>query len=530
MLSVLDMFSIGVGPSSSHTVGPMRAAAAFACALRGNGILDDVARVKVTLYGSLASTGLGHGTDRAVMAGLEGSLPVTVDTDDLLRIRERVARYGALRLAGSHDVPFDYDRDIVFERWITPRRHPNGMRFEASAADGRPLADDVWFSVGGGFIQQGVPADLEPAGDDDGDAGRGDAHGETSGASEAGKAADPGDTANPGNAADPVNAAAMANGTAKIDLQSVPVPYPFDSAEEMLAICAREGISIAELVRRNEVAMLMALGADAEGADQELRADLLTVWRVMRECVHNGCTSGQRTLPGGLDVPRRAPKLYARFTADPLDPRGPSGPGHSLSDRASAVEWVDLFALAVSEENAGGGRIVTAPTNGSAGIIPAVLHYYWLFADNASEDGVIRFLLTAGAVGMLFKRNASISGAEVGCQGEVGSACSMAAAGMCAVLGGTPEQVENAAEIGIEHNLGLTCDPIGGLVQIPCIERNAMAANTAINAARMAMLGDGSHVVSLDQAIRTMKQTGADMMSKYKETSQGGLAVNVVEC
>ncbi|WP_190971905.1 L-serine ammonia-lyase [Bifidobacterium vespertilionis] len=511
MLSVLDMFSIGVGPSSSHTVGPMRAAAAFAGSLADRGILDDVANVKVTLYGSLASTGLGHGTDRAAIAGLEGSLPNDVDTADLLHIRERVDRDGVIRLAGTRSLPFVYDRDIVFERWITPRRHPNGMRFEASAADGRPLADDVWFSVGGGFIQQGVPADLEPA--KPGDAEHAD---------------DPA-TVNTTNATDAPNAT---------DAAETPVPHPFTSAEEMLAICAREGISIAELVWRNEIAMRTG-GSEtpvdmdsplARHAADDLRASLLKVWRVMRECVHNGCTSAEPILPGGLEVARRAPKLYARFTADPLDPSNPSGPGHSLSDRASAVEWVDLFALAVSEENAGGGRIVTAPTNGSAGIIPAVLHYYWLFADDPSEDGVIRFLLTAGAVGMLFKRNASISGAEVGCQGEVGSACSMAAAGMCAVLGGTPAQVENAAEIGIEHNLGLTCDPIGGLVQIPCIERNAMAANTAINAARMAMLGDGSHVVSLDQAIRTMKQTGADMMSKYKETSQGGLAVNVVEC
>ena len=512
MLSVLDMFSIGVGPSSSHTVGPMRAAAAFAASLADRGILQDTARVKVTLYGSLAATGLGHGTDRAVMAGLEGAQPQSVDTDDLLRIRERVDGLGTLRLAGVHDVPFDYDRDIVFERWITPRRHPNGMRFEASAADGRTLADDAWFSVGGGFVQQGSPADLEPS------AG-------TAGADDPGMTDTTGMTGTP-DATDGSREESACDDAA--------IPYPFDSAERLLALCASEGLSVDQLVWRNEIAMRSGMcdpgSPAAHEAEEGLRADLLHVWRVMRECVHNGCTSRAATLPGGLDVPRRAPKLYARFTADPLDPRSPAGAGHTLSGRASAVEWVDLFALAVSEENAGGGRIVTAPTNGSAGIIPAVLHYYWLFTDEPGEDGVIRFLLTAGAVGMLFKRNASISGAEVGCQGEVGSACSMAAAGLCAVLGGTPAQVENAAEIGIEHNLGLTCDPIGGLVQIPCIERNAMAANTAINAARMAMLGDGSHVVSLDQAIRTMKQTGADMMSKYKETSQGGLAVNVVEC
>ena len=498
MLSVLDMFSIGVGPSSSHTVGPMRAACAFVQGLRRRNLLIKVAQVRVTLYGSLAQTGLGHGTDRAVMAGLEGSEPHSVDTDDLLHIRERAAGQGVLHMGGDHDVPFEYERDVIFERWITPRRHPNGMRFEAFDANGRSLASEAWFSVGGGFVVRGELSDLDPAEDGhhrnqrDGD----EQHDRSDGRS--------------GTSLD-------------IDGQADDrrIPFPFTSADELLAICKREQLSIDEVVWRNELAMHAA---------DDLRAKLLEIWQVMRECVHHGCNSPEPVLPGGLDVARRAPKLYAQLTDDPLDPARSGSPRHSMTARASAMEWVDLFALAVSEENAGGGRIVTAPTNGSAGIIPAVLHYYWLFAENPSDDGVVKFLLTAGAVGMLFKRNASISGAEVGCQGEVGSACSMAAAGLCAVLGGTPEQVENAAEIGIEHHLGLTCDPIGGLVQIPCIERNAMAANTAINAARMAMLGNGSHIVSLDQAIITMKQTGADMQAKYKETSTGGLAVNVVEC
>ena len=485
MLSVLDMFSIGVGPSSSHTVGPMRAASAFVLGLRRQGLIGRVARVRTTLYGSLAQTGLGHGTDRAVMAGLEGAEPQSVDTDDLLHIRERADGRGALRVDGDHDMPFDYDHDMMFERWITPRRHPNGMRFEAFDADGRPLAIEAWFSVGGGFVVRGGLDDLEPVRDGHEPDDRHDDRRKDSGG------------------------------------QDAPVPFPFSSADELLDICGREGLPIDEVVWRNELTMHAA---------DELRGRLLRIWQVMRECVHHGCNSREPILPGGLDVARRAPKLYAQLTDDPLDPDCSDSPRHSMTARASAMEWVDLFALAVSEENAAGGRIVTAPTNGSAGVIPAVLHYYWLFAENPDVDGVVKFLVTAGAVGTLFKRNASISGAEVGCQGEVGSACSMAAAGLCAVLGGTPRQVENAAEIGIEHHLGLTCDPIGGLVQIPCIERNAMAANTAINAARMAMLGNGSHIVSLDQAIATMKQTGADMQAKYKETSTGGLAVNVVEC
>lgn len=491
MFSMLDMFSIGVGPSSSHTVGPMRAARAFVVSLRDRGLLDRVARVRVTLYGSLSLTGLGHGTDRAAVAGLEGELPDTVDTDHLLHIHEECDRSGRLRLAGERDIAFDYARDVVFDQWRRFVAHPNGMRFEAFDADGLAVDEQVWYSIGGGFIREGRPEDRLVGN-----------HDHTF------------DETADGGGADTAEPDASETQGAGV------VPYPFASCDELIAVCRREGLAIADVVWANETAM--------RPADQ-VRARLLEVWRVMRECVGNGCTSDEAVLPGGLDVPRRAPRMYARLATNGDVLRRDAGRVDAVLESSDAA-WVDLFALAVSEENAGGRRIVTAPTNGSAGIIPAVLLYYWHFVDVADEEGVIRFLLTAGAIGYLFKRNASISGAEVGCQGEVGVACSMAAAGLAAVLGGTPEQVENAAEIGIEHNLGLTCDPVGGLVQIPCIERNAMGANTAINAVRMAMLGDGSHIVSLDQAIRTMKQTGEDMMSKYKETSRGGLAVNVVEC
>ncbi|MBT1162430.1 MULTISPECIES: L-serine ammonia-lyase [Bifidobacterium] len=485
MFSILDMFKIGVGPSSSHTVGPMVAGQRFASSLAESGVLDRVARIRVVLYGSLALTGLGHGTDHAVMAGLEGGLPATVNTDHVLTIRQECEVGGTLNLDGRHPVGFDYDRDIVFERWQRMAAHPNGMRFQAFDAAGNLLDEQVWYSIGGGFIRQGHPDDLMIGIHDRPPAGTSFADDDESASTDFGPHA----------------------------------PYDFTTGDELVALCREHDLSIAELVWANETA--------ARPAD-DVRADLLKVWNTMRDCVTNGCTSELATLPGGLDVPRRAPKMYARLAAN-SDVLKRS---HRLDAalEASDAAWVDLFALAVSEENAGGGRVVTAPTNGSAGIIPAVLQYYWHFVDSANEDGVVTFLLTAGAVGYLFKRNASISGAEVGCQGEVGVACSMAAAGLCAVMGGTPAQVENAAEIGIEHNLGLTCDPVGGLVQIPCIERNAMAANTAINAVRMAMLGDGSHIVSLDQAIKTMKDTGEDMMAKYKETSEGGLAVNVVEC
>lgn len=486
MFSVLDMFTIGVGPSSSHTVGPMVAAHAFVAALERDGLTARTTRVKVTLYGSLALTGLGHGTDRAVMAGLEGNVPATVDTQHMLHIRETAALDNTINLAGTTRIGFDYDRDMVFEMWKRMAAHPNGMRFQAFDAAGSLVDEQVWYSIGGGFIRQGSPDDLMIGIHDRPPAGTSFADEDESASTDFGPE----------------------------------TPYPFSSCAELVALCRERHMSIAELVWANETATRSAI---------QVRSTIDNVWRVMRECVNHGCTSEEKTLPGGLEVPRRAPRMYQRLASNSDVLRRDSRRKDAVLESSDAA-WVDLFALAVSEENAGGGRIVTAPTNGSAGIIPAVLHYYWHFVDDANEQGVVTFLLTAGAIGYLFKRNASISGAEVGCQGEVGSACSMAAAGLAAVMGGTPEQVENAAEIGIEHNLGLTCDPVGGLVQIPCIERNAMAANTAINAVRMAMLGDGSHIVTLDQAIATMKQTGEDMMAKYKETSKGGLAVNVVEC
>ncbi|KAA8826446.1 L-serine ammonia-lyase [Bifidobacterium reuteri] len=486
MFSVLDMFTVGVGPSSSHTVGPMAAAHAFATFLEDNDLLARTARVKTTLYGSLALTGLGHGTDRAVMAGLEGNLPSTVDTRYMLHIRQTCALDDTLNLAGVVRIHFEYDRDVVFEQWKRMAAHPNGMRFQAFDAAGSLVDEQVWYSIGGGFIRQGSP-----------------------------------DDAVIGIHERPPEGTSFADDDESSSTDFGPeTPYPFASCAELVALCHEHHMSIAELVWKNETASRSAV---------QVRSIIDNIWRVMRECVNNGCSCTEPTLPGGLDVPRRAPKMYRRLASNSDVLRNDRRRRDAVLESSDAA-WVDLFALAVSEENAGGGRIVTAPTNGSAGIIPAVLHYYWHFVDDANEQGVITFLLTAGAIGYLFKRNASISGAEVGCQGEVGSACSMAAAGLAAVMGGTPEQVENAAEIGIEHNLGLTCDPVGGLVQIPCIERNAMAANTAINAVRMAMLGDGSHIVTLDQAIATMKQTGEDMMAKYKETSKGGLAVNVVEC
>lgn len=486
MFSVLDMFKIGVGPSSSHTVGPMAAAQAFAAHLRESGTLDHVARVITTLYGSLSLTGLGHGTDRAIMAGLEGNLPATVDTRHMLHIREICALDDTLNLMGAKRIDFDYDRDICFERFKRLAAHPNGMRFQAFDSHGTLVSEQVWYSIGGGFIRQGTPEDP------------------IIGIHDRPMAAD--------SFADAEEADSTDFGPRS--------PYHFASCTELVELCKRHHMSIAEIIWANETAM---------SSEDQVRASLNKVWNVMRECVRRGCESEETMLPGGLEVPRRAPAMYRRLSMNADVLKQDVRRSQAVLESSDAA-WVDLFALAVSEENAGGGRIVTAPTNGSAGIIPAVLHYYWHFVDSANEEGVLTFLLTAGAIGYLFKRNASISGAEVGCQGEVGSACSMAAAGLAAVMGGTPEQVENAAEIGIEHNLGLTCDPVGGLVQIPCIERNAMAANTAINAVRMAMLGDGSHIVTLDQAIATMKQTGEDMMAKYKETSKGGLAVNVVEC
>jgi L-serine dehydratase len=456
-LSALDMFSIGIGPSSSHTVGPMRAAGRFADSLSEEGLLDDVVRVESELFGSLGATGHGHGSDKAVILGLQGNRPETVDTDAADEQVARATSSGRLVLAGSRTIDFSRDDDVTMHRRRSLPAHPNGMIFRAFGAGGVVLRESTYYSVGGGFV-----VDEHAAGAD------------------------------------------------RIKEDDTPVRFPFTTGGQLLAICRREGLRVSDVMLANELSWR---------TEEQLRADLLHIWAVMKECVHNGCTRTEKLLPGGLRVPRRAPKLLADLEA-----------ANDQTDPIRAMDWVNLYALAVNEENASGGRIVTAPTNGAAGIVPAVLHYYDAFIPGADDDGVVRFLLTAAAVGILFKENASISGAEVGCQGEVGSACAMAAGGLCEVMGGSPEQVENAAEIGIEHNLGLTCDPVGGLVQIPCIERNAMASNKAINAARIAIRGDGSHKVSLDKAIKTMRETGADMKIKYKETSRGGLAVNVIEC
>ncbi|MER6005068.1 L-serine ammonia-lyase [Nonomuraea angiospora] len=456
-IGVFDLFKIGIGPSSSHTGGPMAAAHRFVRGLRQDGLLESVARVEAILYGSLGLTGKGHGSDKAVLLGLSGEKPELVDVDSvdarLLAMRES----GTVPLAGTHPVPFVVGEDLIFERRISLPGHPNGMRFTAFGADGGVLREKVYFSVGGGFVVDETAA-----------------------------------------------------GADRIKADDTVLPYPFTTAGELLKHCANTGLSISGLMLENE----KAFGR----TEAEIRAGILELWRVMTECVRRGIAS-EGVLPGGLRVRRRTHGLHRRLLAEAPE-----------KDPLHAMDWVSLFALAVNEENAAGGRIVTAPTNGAAGIIPAVLTYYMRFVPGAGDDGVVRFLLTAAAIGVLFKENASISGAEVGCQGEVGSACSMASAGLTEVLGGTPEQVENAAEIGIEHNLGLTCDPIGGLVQIPCIERNAVASIKAIAAARIALRGDGRHFVSLDKAIKTMRDTGRDMLDKYKETSRGGLAVNVIEC
>jgi L-serine dehydratase len=457
-VSAFDLFSVGIGPSSSHTVGPMRAALRFAERLEREGLLPPVAHVKAELFGSLGATGKGHGSVGAVVRGLAGEAPETVDprsptVDD-------VWATGRLRLLGRHEIGFRAE-DVVLHRRRSLPFHPNGMRFRAADATGTALLSAEYFSVGGGFVLDEAQQALLPP--------------------------------------------------------EPEIPYPFATGAELLARCGETGLPVSGLVLANECARMRRLHPDVD-PEGEVRRGLLDLWTVMQECVERGSRTGG-VLPGGLKVRRRAAALRTD-----LDSREDDG------DPLGATEWVTLFALAVNEENAAGGRIVTAPTNGAAGIVPAVLHYYRRFCRAASDDGVVRFLLTAAAVGSLFKENASISGAEVGCQGEVGSACSMAAAGLAEVMGGTPEQVENAAEIGIEHNLGLTCDPIGGLVQIPCIERNAVASMKAITAARMAVRGDGQHHVSLDKAIRTMRITGADMKTKYKETSRGGLALTVVEC
>jgi L-serine dehydratase len=432
----------------------MVAARMFAVGLRDDGLLPEVRRIDVILYGSLGLTGKGHGSDKAVLLGLSGELPATVDVDAIPSMLAAITTTGRLNVLGEHEVPFVTAENLDFERKKSLSQHPNGMRFTALDDQGAVLRERVYFSVGGGFVADESGSGIAP--------------------------------------------------------DTTVLPYRFSTATELLEHTRATGLPISGVMLANEE----AFGRSAA----DIRRGLADIWQVMQACVERGSqTDG--ILPGGLKVPRRAPRLYRQLTCEP-----------AAGDPLRAMDWVTLFALAVNEENAGGGRVVTAPTNGAAGIIPAVLHYYFRFVPGASVDGVVRFLLTAAAIGMLFKEGASISGAEVGCQGEVGSACSMAAGALTELLGGTPEQVENAAEIGIEHNLGLTCDPIGGLVQVPCIERNAVASITAINAGRIALRGDGRHFVSLDKAIKTMRATGLDMHSKYKETSRGGLAVNVIEC
>ncbi|MFC7887272.1 L-serine ammonia-lyase [Streptomyces sp. NPDC057376] len=453
-ISVFDLFSIGIGPSSSHTVGPMRAARMFARRLRGEELLGSVASVRAELYGSLGATGHGHGTPKAVLLGLEGDSPRTVDVETADDRVETIRSSGRINLLGEHEIAFSYDDDMVLHRRKALPYHANGMTLWAYDAAGTEVLTKTYYSVGGGFVV-----------DED------------------------------------------AVGADRIVLDDTVLKYPFRTGDELLRLARETGLSISALMLENERAWR---------DEDEVREGLLEIWRVMRACVDRGM-SREGILPGGLKVRRRAANTARKLRSEG-DPQ------------ALAMEWITLYAMAVNEENAAGGRVVTAPTNGAAGIIPAVLHYYVNFVPGADEDGVVRFLLAAGAIGMLFKENASISGAEVGCQGEVGSACSMAAGALAEVLGGSPEQVENAAEIGMEHNLGLTCDPVGGLVQIPCIERNGMAAVKAVTAARMAMRGDGSHKVSLDKVIKTMKDTGADMSVKYKETARGGLAVNIIEC
>ncbi|MCD9113913.1 L-serine ammonia-lyase [Pseudomonas bijieensis] len=456
-ISVFDLFKIGIGPSSSHTVGPMRAAALFVETLKAKALLNDVRRVEVQLFGSLSATGIGHGSDNAVIMGLMGEWPDAIDPSQIGPRIERLRETHTLLLDGRLPVPFIWSRDMRLIDENLPF-HPNAMTLVAEGADGE-LHRDTYYSVGGGFV---------------------------------------------------VDQAQASSGV--VDLDSTELPYDFSSAEELLELCRIHNLRVAELMLANEKVWR---------SEDEIRSGLMKLWRAMQDCVEQGLKH-EGILPGGLNVRRRAAKLHRSLQ----ELNKPNVIGSTLS----AMEWVNLFALAVNEENAAGGRMVTAPTNGAAGIIPAVLHYFMKFSEAVTDANVVDYFLGAAAVGILCKKNASISGAEVGCQGEVGSACAMAAAGLAEILGASPEQLCNAAEIGLEHNLGLTCDPVGGLVQVPCIERNAIAAVKAINAAQMALRGDGQHFISLDRVIRTMRDTGADMHDKYKETSRGGLAVSAVEC
>lgn len=457
-LSIFDLFKVGIGPSSSHTVGPVVASNRFLDELRDRAVLDRVASVHVGLFGSLAMTGKGHATDVAVMIGLMGEKPDLVDPDKVPLYIEEIKRSGQLHLAGERMIAFNPETDLPFNFGESLPKHPNGMHFKAYDAAGIILHDNIFYSVGGGFVLSDVEAGL-------------------------GK-------------------------TIKSDHV---LPYQFNNGVELLEVCEEQGKSIAEIVLENELTWCNR---------EDLETRLWDLWQVMDNCIKRGCNEVGE-LPGGLNVKRRANELFEELK---------NSPEAAFKDQLTVMDWVNLFAIAVNEENAAGGRVVTAPTNGAAGVIPAVLAYYDRFVHGSNRQGIYDFLATSAAIGMLYKKNASISAAEVGCQGEIGVACSMAAGALCAVMGGTNQQIENAAEIGMEHNLGLTCDPIGGLVQVPCIERNTMGAVKAINAARLAIRGDGKHHVSLDSVIETMRQTGVDMQDKYKETSQGGLAVNVVAC
>lgn len=459
-LSVFDLFKIGIGPSSSHTVGPMWASFRFIQELKDRDVFASTARVDAHLYGSLALTGKGHATDVATLLGLMGERPDLTDPDQVNHRIELLRSSGALMLGGERPIPFNETDNLVFHFTHFLAKHPNGMELRAFDSAGIIQHQQTYYSVGGGFVLS------EP---------------ETEQSSE--------------------------DRTRRDD----DVPYPFRNAQELLALCKEHKMTLAQLVRENEKTWR---------SEDEFRQGVLNIWQVMDNCIRRGCKETGE-LPGGLKIKRRAAKLYKELT---------ERPEAGFKDQLTVMDWINLYAMAVNEENAAGGRVVTAPTNGAAGVIPAVLAYYDRFIPNSNEEGIINFLTVAAAIGMLYKRNASISAAEVGCQGEIGVACSMAAGALCAVLGGTNEQIENAAEIGMEHNLGLTCDPIGGLVQVPCIERNTMGAVKAINAARLALRGSGEHHVSLDSVIETMRQTGMDMQAKYKETSTGGLAVNVVNC
>ena len=471
-ISIFDLFKIGIGPSSSHTVGPMVAARKFVLALADDELIDSVARVEVALYGSLGATGKGHGSDKAVLLGLMGEIPEAVEVARIDDFIATIHESKKLVLNRLKSIAFDESSDLIFYRKKSLPLHANGLKISAFDSKGKPLFEKIYYSVGGGFVVDENYQGLDKA---------------------------------------------------FLKENDHVLPYIFTSADELLELCKSESLSISQIMMKNE---------ETWRSREDVVSGLLKIWNEMQRCVEQGCKNGG-ILPGGLKVKRRAADLYQSLKDETT---------HELFNQGS-MDWVNLYALAVNEENAAGGRVVTAPTNGAAGIIPAVMHYYKNFCNayddinKGGDDGIVRFLLTAAAIGMIIKENASISGAEVGCQGEVGSACAMAAAGLTEVLGGTPEQVENAAEIGIEHNLGLTCDPIGGLVQIPCIERNAMGAVKAINASRMALRGNGSHYVSLDKVIHTLRETGKDMRSKYKETARGGLAlhvidvpVNIVEC